>query len=123
MADTKTKITMLTKAILLGIAIALLTTVLTTGLILALGITIKTYAVFLYIPAIMLTVISIAPMICSKGDERLFIFFEHQREAQKLKYQKVLDKMIIRKKAARFMLILALVLSASGFSLNQWVGI
>jgi hypothetical protein len=114
---------MLFKSILLGIVIAIFTTALSTAAILALGIVIKTYAIFLYIPAIMLTVIAIAPIICSKGDERLFTFFEHQRETQKIKYQKVLDKMIVKKKAARFMLLLALVLVLGGFSLTQWVGI
>jgi len=114
---------MLIKSILLGLVIAIFTTVLSTAAILALGITIKTYAIFLYIPAIMLTVIAISPIICSNGDERLFSFFRNQRETQKVKYQKVLDRMIVRKKAARFMLILAILLAVGGFSLTRWVGI
>ena len=114
---------MLIKSILLGLAVAIFTTVLSTAAILVLGIAIKTYAVFLYIPAIMLTVIAIGPMICSNGDERLFSFFEQQRETQKIKYQKVLDIMIVKKKAARFMLLVAVVLALSGFSLSWWVGI
>ncbi len=101
----------------------MVTTALSTAVILALGIGIKTYAVFCYIPAIMLTVIAVAPVICSKGDEQLFRFIEHQRENQKIKYQKVLDKMIIRKKAARCMLLIAFILTAGGLSLYKWVGI
>jgi len=114
---------MLFKSILLGIAVAILTTVLSTAAILALGIVIKTYAVFLYIPAIMLTVIAITPVVCSKGDKRFYIFFENQRETQKIKYKKVMDKMIVRKKAAIFMLLLAFLLFVSGYSLTRWVGI
>jgi|GEM_PF-6600604 len=114
---------MLIKSILLGLAVAIFTTVLSTAAILALGIAIKTYAIFLYIPAIMLTVIAISPIISSNGDKRLISFFENQRETQKIKYRKVLDRMIIRKRAAKLMLLLAMLLAFGGFFLTQWVGI
>ncbi len=113
---------MLIKTILLGLAVALFTTILTTVAILALGIPIKTYAIFLYIPAIMLCIIGICPIICSNGDKRLFSFFAYQRETQRNKYQKFLDKMIVNKKAAVFMLLCAFILAAAGFSLSKWVG-
>ncbi|NQT58289.1 MAG: hypothetical protein HQ557_04825 [Bacteroidetes bacterium] len=114
---------LLLKSILRGLAGAFIITVLTAAAIFIQGITIKTYSIFFYIPAGVLSIVTLIILASSKGDSRLITFFEKQRETQREKYKTVVDRLIIRRKAAGIMLLIALLLTVGGLVLSLWLGI